>query len=96
MARVVGLPGISLDMKMRMFRVCLSMLKVWSEPVLDAWVIVFRTLIDILHYYKIEKEILQTISVLGDLSQPTSSRYVAARLIGLISKVYPVIFYLRK
>lgn len=82
-----GVGGISLELKMRVFRVSLSMLKVWSQPVLDVWVIVFRQLIDILHYYKIEKEILQTISILSDISQPTISRYAAARLIGLISKV---------
>lgn len=71
---------------MTVFKLSLTMLKVWSQLVIDEWVILFKALIDILHYPKIEKEILQTIFILSDISQPTISRYISARLIGFISK----------
>ncbi len=77
---------LSPEHKMLVFKLSLTMLKVWSQSVIDEWVIVFKALIDLLHYPKVEKEILQTIFILSDISQPTISRYISARLIGFISK----------
>jgi hypothetical protein len=43
---------------MLIFKLSLTMLKVWSPLVIDQWVMVFKDLIDMLQYQKIEKEIL--------------------------------------
>lgn len=63
------------------------MLKIWSQTVIDAWVEVFSELIQIIPQQAIDDDINKIIFYLSDSSQPAVSRYIAGRMIGIISLV---------
>ncbi len=63
------------------------MLKIWSKPVLDEWLLVFDAVQEWLSYEVLEKECVQIISSFLMPGQPSFSKYVAARMIGFIAEV---------
>ena len=75
------------DVLLYLFKMTLQMLKIWSQPVLDAWILVFSELLGVIKHSYIEEEINKSILFLSDKTQPTVSRYIAGRMIGIISEV---------
>ena len=73
---------------MKVFAVTLNILKIWSQPILIAWVEVFQEILNSFQYQCIEKDCNQLITMLSDHSQPKSSRYIAGVLIGMVSEVF--------
>lgn len=72
---------------MRVFAVTLNILKIWSQPILMAWVEVFQEILNSVPFSAIEKDCSLIITMLSDHSQPKTSRYIAGILIGLVSEV---------
>ncbi|KAL4481575.1 hypothetical protein ABPG74_007664 [Tetrahymena malaccensis] len=75
------------DQMKQIYNLTLIMLKIWSQPVLDSWVLVFRELLKILPYNLIEDETNKIILYLSDSSQPAVSRYISGRMIGFVADV---------
>ena len=63
------------------------MLKIWNQPVLDQWVLVFSELIKKIPYDLIEKECNQVILNLSEISQHVMSKYIASKMMGYVSEV---------
>lgn len=72
---------------MKLFSIALNIFKIWSQPILLAWVEVFQEIINVFHFPSIEKDCNQLIAILSDHSQPKTSRYIAGNLIGIVSEV---------
>jgi hypothetical protein len=62
-------------------------MKIWSQPILLAWVEVFGEILNNVPYFTIEKDCNAIITILSDHSQPKTSRFIAGTLIGLMSEV---------
>ena len=56
------------------FQLTMTMLKIWSQNVLDAWVLLFGEITKKIPYSVIEEECNKQIMNLGDNSQPVVSR----------------------
>ena len=63
------------------------MLKIWNQPVLDQWVLVFSELIKNIPYDLIEKESNQAILNLSEISQHVVSKYISSRMMGYVAEV---------
>ena len=63
------------------------MLKIWNQPVLDQWVLVFSELIKNIPYDIIEKESNQAILNLSEISQHVVSKYISSRMMGYVAEV---------
>jgi len=65
----------------------MNTLNLWSQPVLDAWVLLFVELLHILPYDVIGDACEMSIDNLSEQSQHPQSKYIAARMTGFLAEV---------
>lgn len=84
---VISSKFLEKNYQIKLFAVTLSMLKIWSQNVLIAWVDVFQELLTIIPFQTIEKDCINLIFLLSDHSQPISSRFISGKIIGIVAEV---------